>query len=207
MRAISKYTEESADLHDFAGEINALHEKLWGLAKRSLGTAIKIGGLLHEQKKLVGHGEWLPWCESNLAFDARTARRYMKLSSERGKLDSVTNLSDAYRRLSHLDQGRKKRSVEMPPAHENPVLPGQRVANDFLALSVEERERALKLIDEIVGRAPGNRNGREAVEIIEAEIVKTCPPAAMEVTSGKAITTSEKVSSGETAINNAPPRL
>ena len=90
---------------DLSARINALHEELVGYARTSLETAIKIGGLLTEQKAALKHGQWLPWCEESLAFNERTAQRYMRLFDERAKFDNVSDLSvsQAYRELALVE--------------------------------------------------------------------------------------------------------
>jgi len=83
-------------------EINTLHSKNVGAAKSTIGRAIRIGQLLTKKKSTLKHGEWMPWLEKNIDFDDRTARRYINCfeNKERLKLDSVSNLADAYRLLT-----------------------------------------------------------------------------------------------------------
>lgn len=80
-----------------ADQINELHRELTGLMKATVDKAIEIGGLLHEQKEALPHGEWIPWVESNLAFSERWARDYMRFYRERDRLKSarVADLSEA----------------------------------------------------------------------------------------------------------------
>ena len=86
---------------DLSTEINTLHDKLCGLARTSLETAIEIGELLTRQKAALKHGEWIPWCRQNLSFDRTTAFRYMKIFSGRGMLQAATfGTTEAYRLLS-----------------------------------------------------------------------------------------------------------
>jgi hypothetical protein len=83
-------------------EINWLHNELMLEAKMTLGKAIRIGELLVSEKAKLKHGGWLKWCEANLSFDQRTARRYVELFRYQVhfKSDSVSDLTSAYAMLS-----------------------------------------------------------------------------------------------------------
>jgi hypothetical protein len=99
---------------DLSKEINQLHDKLFGIAKTSLETAIHIGELLTRQKAELGHGNWLPWCELYLRFSDRTASKYISLYNDRDRikseLGSDLGVNEAYRLLSQ-------------PAEEQPQEP------------------------------------------------------------------------------------
>ena len=79
-------------------EVLSLHSALAGLARTSLDAAIRLGELLTEVKKDVGHGRWGEWLTDNVPFTDRTARRYMLVyeSREMLKTDNVSDLSAAY---------------------------------------------------------------------------------------------------------------
>ena len=88
-----------------ANEINQLHNKILNAARTSIEDAIRIGELLTNQKAKVEHGQWLPWVESNLQFDARQAQRYMRVFEQRGELANASSkshltLTDALRLLT-----------------------------------------------------------------------------------------------------------
>lgn len=89
-----------------AAQVNALHDEFLGAARRTLEIGIKIGGLLALKKEGLGHGAWLPWCESNLKFSDRTARNYMRLWVHRAELKSepFANITGAYRQLGARPQ-------------------------------------------------------------------------------------------------------
>ena len=55
-----------------AAKINAAHQEAYGNARKAYDkareafeSAAECGRLLIEAKKLVGHGQWLPWLEAN----------------------------------------------------------------------------------------------------------------------------------------------
>lgn len=52
-------------------------ESIRRLSKRTAADLIEIGRLLCECKKLVRHGQWLPWLRREFAWSERTARHYV----------------------------------------------------------------------------------------------------------------------------------
>lgn len=95
-------TKFSSDTNQAAGVINRLHGEIVSAMKTSLEKAFQIGELLCREKTKLGHGMFGPWCASSLPFSQRTAGRFMRLHLDRDrlKLDSVTNLTEAYRLLA-----------------------------------------------------------------------------------------------------------
>ena len=83
-------------------EIRELHLQIHEAARSSLGSAIRIGELLTEQKAKLKHGEWQAWVESHLLFSVRTARNYLRIFDNREKLktETVSVLTEAYKFLS-----------------------------------------------------------------------------------------------------------
>lgn len=104
---------------DVAGEIAALHDRLNSCARTTIADAIRIGELLTEQKARLPHGAWLPWVRDALPFSEWTARNYMRMHSDRAKLESgnVLDLTDAYRLLA----GPKKRAPKKLVVAEAPT--------------------------------------------------------------------------------------
>jgi hypothetical protein len=99
-------------------EINALHGELCVLARTTLSKAIRIGELLTQTKAALLHGEWVGWLKENVAFDVRTAQRYMGVYQQRDqfKNDSVSHLIDAYDKLSKLKKEKEQPLQVYPPA-------------------------------------------------------------------------------------------
>ena len=59
---------------------------------------MRIGELLVEQKKERRHGNFTQWVTDNLPFKIRTAQNYMKVFSNKDKIENenISLLSDAY---------------------------------------------------------------------------------------------------------------
>jgi hypothetical protein len=68
-------------------------------AKLTVESVIETGRHLTEAKKLVGHGNWLPWLEREFAWTEQTALNFMRvaeLSKSKSVLDLNTPLSALY---------------------------------------------------------------------------------------------------------------
>lgn len=96
-------------------EQQAKIEQAWGM---TLELAKQAGEMLIEAKRLAGHGNWLPWLETNCRVSASMAEKYVKIAKgwdvlAAGNPEHVPNLGirDAVKLLA------KPRSPkdEMPP--------------------------------------------------------------------------------------------
>src|SRR6516162_4935963 len=131
-----------------AAEINRLHNGIVGALRNTVTDAIEIGRLLTEHKASLAHGEWLPWLEANLSFDDRTARRYASLYENRAKLDSVSNLNDAYRLLS---KPREHKPADKDSSRADGRAAGKRLLDKLPAgLTADQREQYAMGIAECV---------------------------------------------------------
>src|SRR5262249_57663010 len=71
------------------------------LGKRVVGDVSEIGRRLSECKKLVGHGNWLPWLEREFGWSDQTARNFMRLAGL-SKSKTVLNLNLPVKALYRL---------------------------------------------------------------------------------------------------------
>jgi hypothetical protein len=69
------------NLDDLAAEVEKEHRAVENHFKQAVVHAIKAGEALNEAKKLVKHGDWYDWLETNFKFTTRTATNYMLLAS------------------------------------------------------------------------------------------------------------------------------
>ena len=91
-------------------EINKLHGRVVAGTKSTVLAAIKLGGLLAEEKAKAGHSNWEYWMESNLDFSPTSARRYMNLHKYKDELLkymktttlAVFDLAHAYKKVAHF---------------------------------------------------------------------------------------------------------
>ena len=79
--------------------INELHNQAESIAKsardmanKAVDVAVECGRLLAEQKKAVGHGNWLNWIKDNLTFSEETVSRYMRLYA---KVQEIKDIEDS----------------------------------------------------------------------------------------------------------------
>jgi len=72
------------------------------LSKRVVDDVIEIGRRLSEAKKILGHGNWMPWLEREFAWNASTAENYINLFKLSGKFPTVGNLDLDLRSLYML---------------------------------------------------------------------------------------------------------
>jgi hypothetical protein len=62
--------------------------------------ALHCGELLLAAKKLVGHGEWLPWLAANCTVSERTAQAYIRVASRRPELEEKAQQRCGFEDLS-----------------------------------------------------------------------------------------------------------
>ena len=70
-------------LSELAAAIKAQHEAIKGLLADSLTRAMAAGDWLHEAKRKLKHGDWLPWLRDNVEISERTAQAYMRCANNR----------------------------------------------------------------------------------------------------------------------------
>ena len=106
-------------------EITELYGEIGDLLRISLQKAMQIGKLLTEQKASMKHGEFMPWLRQYLQFISdRTARRWMGLYRHRDrlKMDSVSDLTQAYRLLEMPKATQGHATVDIKDVEPNPFF-------------------------------------------------------------------------------------
>jgi hypothetical protein len=151
-----------------AEEINSLHKDVFEAIKLGLDGAIRIGKLLTECKKEVGHGGWMRWMKDNLTFSQQTANNYMRLYAEgiadNPKLLSLSNLWEAEQAL--IQHKVKVKEPELPkepdllPEEEPEPLPVR------LQPYVEEPEEETDAEPEIEEPEPDEQEDRARVRAL-----------------------------------------
>jgi hypothetical protein len=84
------------DNHKIVVEANRLSE---AKAREAIKAVILAGESLNATKKILEHGEWLPWLETNCkGISEPTCQRYMRLAKASHVTDfmALTSLSQAY---------------------------------------------------------------------------------------------------------------
>jgi ParB family chromosome partitioning protein len=75
-------------LEVLAAQINAEHDQAEAAHATALRHARRCGDLLLEAKRLVGHGNWLPWVETNLQIKKSRVEQYIQFAKAKQKSNS-----------------------------------------------------------------------------------------------------------------------
>ena len=128
--------------------------------KQQAGTAIlEIGHRLIEAKKVLPHGEWLPWLENQVEFSERAAQNLMKLSREWTNPQALADLG-ATKALTLLALPADEREIFLTETH---VVNGEeKTVSD---MTTRQLEQAIKERDE-------SKDALEKVQAQTAEAVK-----------------------------------
>lgn len=96
-----KKSKGNEQIEQNTDNIIQLHNSILESLAQSLTSAIKVGELLFEQKRLIKYGKFSHWVIDNLTFSLRTAQRYMKLFLYKEALTEkgVSSITDAYHHL------------------------------------------------------------------------------------------------------------
>jgi hypothetical protein len=88
-----------------AAKISDLHGELFSYARKSFDLAYEIGGMLIEQKSLLGRGHWGAWT-AQLPFTHRQANNYMRLHrlQNEHRLTNIFSVAEFYSVLAQLDR-------------------------------------------------------------------------------------------------------
>jgi len=96
-------SEVVVSLDSLAEEIRSEHQACLQSLRKGMEHALKVGELLLQARKLVKHGDWTNWVETNCEFTPRMARNYMKLAGAKSVLKpeiiSEMTLRDALNRV------------------------------------------------------------------------------------------------------------
>ena len=122
-------------------EINRLHESLCDGLRTTLQTAIKIGGLLAEQKQELGYGQWGAWIEEHLKFSRQTASKYMRCHERREELGKLTFQVLPIEDVARLSAKPTETEIQEAQARYKELkAEAQKVAEAKLKLEEQERE-------------------------------------------------------------------
>jgi hypothetical protein len=73
-------------------ELAAHAVAIWQLGKQTLANVIEIGRRLTECKRIVGHGNWLPWLDREFGWTDKTAENFINVYKLSGKFENFSNL-------------------------------------------------------------------------------------------------------------------
>lgn len=89
--------------------------------------AVRCGAELVKAKKLLAHGQWIPWIKKNCEFNEDTAQRYMLLVKEGPNTARERHLEPRTKRQVEADRraAREAMNTPLPQAPEEPYDPMQ----------------------------------------------------------------------------------
>src|SRR5262245_6190622 len=85
---ISSRSALPEDQQTLATKIRSEYRGVFDAAKVVIAKAITFGELLIAEKAKFKHGDWLDWLERNCGLERRTAQRYMKLATNKAKIEA-----------------------------------------------------------------------------------------------------------------------
>lgn len=97
---------------DRTSEIKQEVAQLSTALKMTVQKAIRIGGLLIEQREFIGHGGFVNWIDSNFDMGIDSAYRFIKLHSYSDKITKIGNLQSAYEQIETLEAQEKQTKEE-----------------------------------------------------------------------------------------------
>lgn len=135
-------------------------------AKRVAGDAILlIGKCLTEAKKVLPHGEWIPWLNERVEFSERIAQQYMKLAERWTNPNALSDLGKT-KALALLALPPEEMDRFMDEAHD--VSGEEKTIYDMtsreLDKAIRERKEALAAAEEAGAKAKNAEDARAKME-------------------------------------------
>lgn len=152
-------------------------ESIRRLHKRSISDIVEIGRLLSECKKLLGHGNWLPWLEREFAWSERTARHYMTVyaffsSGSANVTDFAMDLSTLYTIAAESTPPEARAEVM------SRVGSGEVLSRREVRLVVQQAKQR----QSITPRAPPRRSVKEVLDRSGFAVCRRLSPIEREIT-------------------------
>jgi Protein of unknown function (DUF3102) len=101
-------------------QINGYHYQIENMGMSLLEAALCAGELISKVKADLPHGTFMNWVQQNLKFSHKTATNYIRIYDldEAGKLETVANISEAYKLITS-----PPKIATSPPAPSKPASP------------------------------------------------------------------------------------
>jgi hypothetical protein len=82
-------------LDELPGLIAAAHGEVLAACRTTLDHARRVGDLLREAKRFIGHGNFIRWVNEKVPFSPRTAQDYMCISARWAEVQGLANTRPA----------------------------------------------------------------------------------------------------------------
>jgi hypothetical protein len=108
-------------LAEMAAEKAALVEQH---GRKTVQAAIDCGRYLTEIKSRLGHGEWLPWLESNWKHSDKWATQFMRLANQNcsSNLAEASSINEALRMIGEAEEAAGTKRTRKAPADPSPEV-------------------------------------------------------------------------------------
>lgn len=127
--------------------------------------AIKIGQRLTELKSMVGHGNWLEWCEKNLGYKEKQVQRFIKISTTYGDENSPFSNPSI---LSDLSISKAYSLLAVPENEVESFVEKHNVQDMTVAqLEAEIKEWKSKTADAVTALAEEKSRTEELLDVID----------------------------------------
>lgn len=155
-----------------AASARAAAERIRGRMQLAAESIIEVGRELIEQKKALGHGNFLPWIETEFAMSAETARKYMRVTTELGsKFQPSWNLPvSALYALS---------APSTPEPARAEVLDRAANGEKVTAKEIEALKRRAEKAEQLAETKESQRAAQESLANISAKQARTAETRAM----------------------------
>ncbi len=159
-------TENVAEITKLVSRIRAMH-------KRHLEAVYEIGADLLRAKELLGHGNFLPWLQTEFRWSERTANNYMSIARVfQGKAANFADLD--------LGTASALAARSTPSEIRNSLLQRAEAGETISRREVRERLAAGRQARRLANAAANNTGFGEAASIGESEPRFAPPPAIVE---------------------------
>lgn len=155
-----------------AAAARASAERIRGRMQLAAESIIEVGRELIDQKKALGHGNFLPWIEAEFGMSSDTAQNLMRISGEYGSnAEHVRHLS--YRALIALS------APSTPHAVREEVIDRASKGEKVTAREVEALKAKVKKSEETLAEKEAQRAAQEARAAIAAKQARDAENRAM----------------------------
>lgn len=134
-----------------AKAINDRHREVVRLGRAAKDIAAEIGEGLIEVKARLEHGEFIPWCETNLTFGKTQRQRYMLVAQIKKSGDGLFQAANSIEELTDKKKPKPTPKVERRAATLDDLRKVERLQalTDDAGAPVGERQAAQAMLDKI----------------------------------------------------------
>ena len=135
--------------------------------RRTIEEAWELGRELHEAKKQVRHGQWIPWVEERIGLTRRTVQRLMVLYETYPERRHVSLFPSVSQALRALPLGPKSEPTDKSPVESKSAAGAGGRGDGRIVTAAQELSRAAERLDPILREKP-------AISVVHQEFPALC---------------------------------